>query len=332
MPLEKIYVTRHGFRSNWLVDPATGAYHAYLPSPTGIPADPTLTSHGVKQSRELAKHLMTLDPPIDAVYSSPFYRCLETLKPFVDLAADEARRYAESERQAEHPTQTPGESHPGEHLSVRQEDIRPLSWPGANVAAKIRPEHGIQEWFGSAPFDHPRPATTAVLKSLFPAIDETYQSTVVPSSRGETLAELQLRVAVALKAIIDSCDADGTRAVLLCTHAAVVIVLGRILTGQAPVNVEDEDFYAYTCGLSVYSRQPALARGLGDSCRSPASSSSSWAVPVAETESAGLIGGWNCELNSDCSFLSGGAERGWKFAGDESFPGTGSLSQGEPKL
>ncbi|OAQ84552.1 phosphoglycerate mutase family protein [Purpureocillium lilacinum] len=298
MPLEKIYVTRHGFRSNWLVDPATGAYYAYIPSPTGIPADPTLTSHGVKQSRELARHLMTLNPPIDAVYSSPFYRCLETLKPFVDLAG-QARSHAESDHPAggltEHP---PGDRHPGEHPPGRQEDSLPLSWPGANVAAKIRPEHGIQEWFGSAPFDHPRPATTAVLKSLFPALDETYQPAVVPSARGETLAELQLRVAVALRAIIDRCDADGTRAVLLCTHAAVVIVLGRILTGQAPASVEDEDFYAYTL----------------------------------ETESASFIGGWDCERNSDCSFLSGGAERGWKFAGDESFPGTGSLSQGESKL
>ncbi|KAL3964446.1 hypothetical protein ACCO45_001450 [Purpureocillium lilacinum] len=271
MPLEKIYVTRHGFRSNWLVDPATGAYYAYIPSPTGIPADPTLTSHGATAIQ-------------------------------------------------------------GEHPPGRQEDSLPLSWPGANVAAKIRPEHGIQEWFGSAPFDHPRPATTAVLKSLFPALDETYQPAVVPSARGETLAELQLRVAVALRAIIDRCDADGTRAVLLCTHAAVVIVLGRILTGQAPASVEDEDFYAYTCGLSVYSRQPSLSRGLGGLDPSPASSTSPSAVPVVETESASFIGGWDCERNSDCSFLSGGAERGWKFAGDESFPGTGSLSQGESKL
>jgi transcription factor C subunit 7 len=39
-----------------------------------------------------------------------------------------------------------------------------------------------------------------------------------------------------------------------------------------------------------------------------------------------------CELNSDCSFLSSGAERGWNFHGDESFAGTGSMSQTDPKL
>ncbi|POR34079.1 Transcription factor tau 55 kDa subunit [Tolypocladium paradoxum] len=287
MPLEKIYVTRHGFRSNWLVDPATGTYSAYVPSPTGIPADPTLTSHGVKQARELARHLLTLDPPIEAVYSSPFYRCLETLGPFMDLRLQ------------------------------KEDEGGPVS--GNNAAAKIRPEHGIQEWFGSAPFDHPRPATTDVLKSLFPALDEGYVSAVAPSRRGETLAQLQDRVAVALRAIIARCDADGTRAVVLCTHAAVVIVLGRILTGQVPETIDAEDFHAFTCGLSVYRRKSHGEGEGGDDRGSPSA--------VSVGTDASIIGGWHCELNSDCSFLSGGEERGWRFVGDESFPGTGSLSQ-----
>jgi len=33
----------------------------------------------------------------------------------------------------------------------------------------------------------------------------------------------------------------------------------------------------------------------------------------------GVRGGWDCEVNCDCSFLSGGEERGWRFSGDESF-------------
>lgn len=144
---------------------------------------------------------------------------------------------------------------------------RPVS--GNNVAAKIRPEHGIQEWFGSAPFDHPRPATTDVLKSLFPAVDEGYVSAVAPSPRGETLAQLQDRVAVALRAIIARCDADGTRAVVLCSHAAVVIVLGRILTGQMPETIEAEDFRAFTCGLSVYRRKSDGESERGDDRGSP---------------------------------------------------------------
>ncbi|KAF4505406.1 hypothetical protein G6O67_007360 [Ophiocordyceps sinensis] len=289
MPLEKIYVIRHGFRSNWLVDPVTGAYSAYIPSPTGIPADPALTSHGVSQARELGRHLVDLDPPVEAVYSSPFYRCLQTLGPFLRL-----------------------------RLQKQQHD-RSASGPAAGddgVAASIRLEHGIREWFGSAPFSHPQPADTTVLKSLFPAIDEDYVPIVVPSPRGETLAQLQERVALALRGIVEQCDAQGVRSALLCTHAAVVIVLGRILTGHVPDSIDAEDFCAYTCGLSVFHR--------GEGGRSEAS------LPADSSDlTAGLIGGWRCELDSDCSFLSGGQERGWRFAGDESFPGSGSLSPGD---
>ena len=67
------------------MDPATGRYTAvFVKSPTGIPIDPPLTSKGVQQSHELAEYLSSIDPPVDVVYSSPFYRCLQTLKPFTD--------------------------------------------------------------------------------------------------------------------------------------------------------------------------------------------------------------------------------------------------------
>lgn len=357
------------FRSNWLVDPVTGAYSAYIPSPTGIPADPALTSHGVSQARELGRHLVDLDPPVEAVYSSPFYRCLQTLGPFMRL-----------------------------RLQKQQHD-RSASGPAAGddgVAASIRLEHGIREWFGSAPFSHPQPADTTVLKSLFPAIDEDYVPIVVPSPRGETLAQLQERVALALRGIVEQCDAQGVRSALLCTHAAVVIVLGRILTGHVPDSIDAEDFCAYTCGLSVFHRGeggrseaslPADSSGRSSQHVLPncwPTESTSHVIPSVLTKrladlTAGLIGGWRCELDSDCSFLSGGQERGWyvptpapcrcsssrhsafrmsssptpfealaarewyftsargslantstrRFAGDESFPGPGSLSPGD---
>lgn len=67
------------------MDPTTGQYTALLvKSPTGIPTDPPLTSKGVQQSKELAEYLSSIEPPIDVIYSSPFYRCLQTLKPFTD--------------------------------------------------------------------------------------------------------------------------------------------------------------------------------------------------------------------------------------------------------
>jgi hypothetical protein len=43
-----------------------------------------VTSKGVEQSKELAEYLCNIDPPIERIYSSPFYRCLQTLKPTTD--------------------------------------------------------------------------------------------------------------------------------------------------------------------------------------------------------------------------------------------------------
>ena len=70
---------------NWTIDPSTGKYYANIPSPTGIDSDPPLASYGVKQAHQLATALTSLsDPPISRIYSSPFYRCLETLQPTVE--------------------------------------------------------------------------------------------------------------------------------------------------------------------------------------------------------------------------------------------------------
>ena len=70
------------FRTSFSVNPRTGEYHSGGPFPTGIPSDAVLTSHGVHQSEELAVHLENIEPPIDAIYCSPYYRCLQTLLPY----------------------------------------------------------------------------------------------------------------------------------------------------------------------------------------------------------------------------------------------------------
>lgn len=215
----------------------TGVYSASIPTPTGIAADPALTSHGVDQAKELARHLTNLDPPIDAVYSSPYYRCLQTIEPFVELQQQQ------------------------------QQQLQPQPSAPSKASAAIRPENGLCEWFGSAPFEHPRPASPEVLKALFPAYDDSYVSALTPSSKGETVAQLYARVAAATQAIIDRCDAEGTRAVVLCSHAAVIIILGRILTGEVPDSVEIDDFKAFTCGLSVYRRRPVTHRDVASPAR-----------------------------------------------------------------
>ncbi|POS70452.1 phosphoglycerate mutase [Diaporthe helianthi] len=303
MSLEVIYVTRHGFRSNWLVD-ASGNYSSYLKSPTGIATDPALTSHGVEQAHELAAHLMTLDPPVERVYSSPYYRCLQTVEPFIRSWAQSARSDA------------------------------------ANKPA-ILGEAGLSEWYGSASFEHPTSASSHKLAELFPAFDTTYSSAVVPSRNGESIVQLHDRVALTMDALIRRCDDAGVRAVLLCSHAATIIALGRVLTGNMPENVEAEDFRAFTCGLSVFRRRLAARCDRDTAGESPAASALGVCAPtpqfpaspdkygknLADPSSAqvgwkdgrGVGGGWHCEVNGDCSFLSAGEERGWRFSGDESF-------------
>ncbi|KAK4074843.1 uncharacterized protein Triagg1_4992 [Trichoderma aggressivum f. europaeum] len=324
MPLETIYVVRHGFRSSWSVDHTTGVYSASIPSPTGIAVDPALTAHGVDQSRQLAQHLMTMDPPVDVVYSSPYYRCLQTITPFVELRQQQQQQ--QQQRQQRH-AHAHAHSQHGESTSLSLSTSvgsgsHSHSHSHSDAATMIRPEHGICEWFGSAPFEHPGPASPSLLKSLFPAFDESYVSAQYPPRRGETLAQLQARLTATMQSIIDRCDAEDRRAVVLCTHAAAVIMLGRILTGEFPETVDADDFHAFTCGLSVFRRKKVDNRDRGKG-ELPDKEPN----PSAAAAAAGVVGGWSCEANSDCSFLAGGEERGWKFVGDEEFPDTGSMSQ-----
>jgi transcription factor C subunit 7 len=71
------------FRSNWTTD-NEGNYSSSITSPTGIASDPPLAAYGVEQAKELAEHAATLDPPVERIYSSPFYRCLETINPLAE--------------------------------------------------------------------------------------------------------------------------------------------------------------------------------------------------------------------------------------------------------
>lgn len=83
MALSTVYIVRHGYRSNWL------PLEQQVPPPTGVDSDPPLAPHGINQSKELAKFL-TEDlqeiglPTPELVFSSPFYRCVETITPTAD--------------------------------------------------------------------------------------------------------------------------------------------------------------------------------------------------------------------------------------------------------
>lgn len=233
--------------------------------------------------------LLAADPPIERVYSSLYYRCLQTVEPFVRKAQETASVPA------------PGAAS-GEPL------------------LKIRGETGLGEWYGSADFEHPVPASLETLHPLFPGLlDPDYEAEVTPNRMGEGVQELHDRVAAALDVLIAQCDRDGVRSVLLCSHAAVIIALGRVLTGQMPDNIDAEDFKCFTCGLSVYRRRRGAATDpTGRDTTAKRATTASHVDHDCKRGRAldwrggqGVSGGWDCELNSDCAHLSLGEERGW---------------------
>ncbi|KAK6438854.1 C6 zinc cluster transcription factor-like protein [Oleoguttula sp. CCFEE 5521] len=75
MVLKTILLTRHGFRANWFDEPAP--LH-----PSGLePPDTPLSAHGLLQAQELSHFLTPQQPHITGIYSSPWYRCIQTVEP-----------------------------------------------------------------------------------------------------------------------------------------------------------------------------------------------------------------------------------------------------------
>ena len=119
-----------------------------------------------------------------------------------------------------------------------------------------------------------------------------------------------------MEALIADCDRDGVRAILLCSHAAVIIALGRVLTGKMPDSVDVEDFKCFTCGLSTYRRRQGSRTETQDGFVGKATAArnvdhDTIREPLDWRGGRGVSEGWDCELNSDCSHLSQGEERGW---------------------
>ncbi|KAF2168287.1 hypothetical protein M409DRAFT_21725 [Zasmidium cellare ATCC 36951] len=272
MVLEAIYVVRHGYRSNWSVDPSTGTYSSNIPSPTGIVADPALSGYGVKQAEQLGEHLLALDPPVDLIYSSPFYRCLQTLKPFTTALA-------------------------------------------ARKPIRINIEPGVGEFYGLARFDHPSPADKTELDRHFDHLHASVPPSIVPSTKGESIPQLHDRVAYALKQLVEQADKDpnGPKTLLICTHAAVMIAIGRVLTGRMPEDEGEDDFNCFTCSFSKYVRRKK-GEALTNGVHAPVTWSADKPDDVPDVDwrnGNGVAGGWDCVVNGDCSFLDGGEERGW---------------------
>jgi len=169
-----------------------------------------------------------------------------------------------------------------------------------------------REFYGLARFDHPSPAPLPVLHTHFPnQLHKSYKPVLIPSINGESISTLHDRIAYTMHKIIAELDADPTRpkAVLLSTHAASMIAIGRVLTGTMPEDPSEEDFKCFTCSLSRFERKNKSAKASEVELWNESAPDN---VPdVGWRDGKGVVGGWDCVVNGDCSFLSGGEERGW---------------------
>lgn len=129
-----------------------------------------------------------------------------------------------------------------------------------------------------------------------------------------------------------------------------MIAIGRVLTGYMPEDPNTEDFRCFTCSLSKYARRRGYGAAGGRQQQYFSQSSHAIPPPplsplppltraasLSESISSndhntndslpyrnnnrrpmidwrggnGVKDGWECILNADCSYLSGGEERGW---------------------
>ena len=176
---------------------------------------------------------------------------------------------------------------------------------------RSKAERRLREFFGTARFSHPAPSTVTILAKHFKHLDLSYKPSIRPSRYGETIEGLQNRHAYALHRMILALDQDprSPRAVIICTHAASMICIGRTLTGQVPSDMTEEDFRCGTCALSRFERRHSKTStqgvGLWDEREPDAIPQLDW------RDGKGVAGGWDCTVNGDCSFLRGGEERTW---------------------
>jgi transcription factor C subunit 7 len=159
----------------------------------GIRDDPALASHGIAQTEELTKHILSLPHLPQKIYCSPYYRCVQTITPLA----------------------------------------KALQLP-------VYIDLGIGEWHGLLHYpnspDHPVPLDVDKWSTFFPKVDFRRGETGINAEpRGETMQGIHDRVHKALDIIIRQADKDGLHTIILCTHAATNIALGRALTGDPVV-------------------------------------------------------------------------------------------------
>ncbi|KAI5479846.1 hypothetical protein MNV49_002404 [Pseudohyphozyma bogoriensis] len=163
-------------------------------------------------------------------------------------------------------------------------------------------EHGVGEWYLPVRRGlHPRSHPAATLKTWFPTIDPSaHDSLVYPTQKGESIVQIHDRAEDIIRRLVAKLDkVEGLRTVVIYTHAATNIAMGRALVGD-----REREIRSATCSVGKYVR-----------------------VQGKEAESDGL-GEWEMVSNGDCSFLKNGEERHWDFSYVEEYEEDGVLEDG----
>lgn len=156
--------------------------------------------------------------------------------------------------------------------------------PAEALSLPIEVEHGLSEWLYPVKRGrHPRSLPASQLSTWFPHIKPSNRdcSLLYPTQKGETSAEFHERVKEVVARIIDKLDREGVvETVLLSTHAATSIAIGRALVGDS-----EREIRAGTCAVGKYVRKEG-----------------------------GALGEWEQTMNGAAYMLEKGEERHWDFS------------------
>lgn len=91
-----------------------------------------------------------------------------------------------------------------------------------------------------------------------------------------------------------------------------MIAIGRVLVGRMPEDDTAEDFNCFTASFSKFVRRKDGVKSSFAKVKGTWDPEAAEKIPdVGWRGGAGVGGGWECEVNGDCSFLDNGPERGW---------------------
>ncbi|WFD03143.1 hypothetical protein MOBT1_001832 [Malassezia obtusa] len=146
-------------------------------------------------------------------------------------------------------------------------------------------EPGLAEWFPPVWPErtglHPTPRRAEHVQRHYAQVSTRWTPLLYPDPHGETIADVHHRMHACFARIEARLAAWGIRRVLLVSHAASSIALGRMLLSGGEIERATHAIRAGTASVSKYTRE-------GDA--------------------------WVQAYNGNTSFLPGGSEREWDFS------------------